>query len=67
MSENVPWARVKRLGNERIEALRSALEVATPMDCAALQAECRVWRQILELPNTIAAERDNALSSTADY
>lgn len=67
MSENIPWVRVKKLGLERIDAIRSALETAPPDKITALQAEARAWRQVLELPATLAAERDNQPTEASDY
>lgn len=58
MSAHPPtWQRITLHANERIEALRSSLEVAKPDMIPALQAEVRVWRQVLDLPNMLSFEQ----------
>lgn len=54
MSEvHVPWGTVVRHAKTRIETLRSALETAPADQVARVQAEIKVWRDVLDLPETL--------------
>ncbi len=50
------WLRIKQHAQEQIETLRDALERAGPDRIAAIQAEIRVWRQVIDLPATLSDE-----------
>lgn len=54
MSTDITWPKIERHARERIEELRSSLEAAPADAVPALQAEIRVWRQVLDLPVTLA-------------
>lgn len=51
------WLRIEAHAAARIEALRDSLETAAAENITQLQAEVRVWRQIIDLPLTLSDEQ----------
>ena len=51
------WLRIKAHAEERIEHCRTVLETASPEMLPAVQAEARVWRQVIALPETLSEEQ----------
>ena len=51
----IPWNRLKKHIQERLEAQRSLLEAAEGPEAARLQGDVRTLRAMLNLPNTLEA------------
>lgn len=66
MTVHVTWPHIERHAKKRIEDLRSALEAAPPERIALLQAEVRVWRQVLALPTDLAPIEQSS-SAVGEY
>lgn len=56
MSTTPSWAAVKRHAEAQIASAMEALSVAPLDKVAGLQAQVRVWRDVLELPTTLAPD-----------
>lgn len=55
--KHLSWLTVVGHAKEQIEHGRSALETATdPLIIGHIQASIRVWREVLDLPDTLSPE-----------
>ena len=63
MSESVTWLAIKAHAEKEIDRNRDLLEGAQPDTLASIQSRIRVWREVLELPRTLAQPSPDEQSS----
>ncbi len=59
MADSVTWLAVKAHAEKEIERNRDLLEGVKPDTLSTIQARIRVWREVIELPSTLAPPTDD--------